>query len=97
MFISEKFEAYYETLSYEDKIEAMRVVNMLCDEHSRMMDEKHKKLLMIGEISTKLLFESLSGNNTKEITKQMRQLKEETEKTAKFMPIERYIEINFGL
>jgi hypothetical protein len=97
MIVSEKFNDYYEKLTTEDKIEAMKIVNTLCEEHERIMNIKHEKLLVIGTAANDLLFKALTGGNTDEISKKMRELKEEAEKLSKYMPIERYIEINFGL
>lgn len=97
MMVSEKFEAYYKTLSYDDKIEAMRVIHMLCEEHEKMMSRKQQQLITMGTLANKLLFAALTGGNHKEIEEQMKKLREEVEKTSKYMPIERYIELHFGL
>lgn len=98
MIVSPKFTAYYNTLSDEDKLESMRVINMLCEEHEKMMADKHAKLLAIGTIANDLLFKALTGTgNSEEISEKMKSLKEEAERTAKYMTIERYIEIHFGL
>lgn len=97
MMVSEKFNTFYESLNYEDKIKTMEIVNMLCKEHEEMMNRKQEKLITIGTIANKLLFQALTSGNTKQISEQMSRLKEEAEATSKFMPIERYIEIHFGL
>lgn len=90
MYVSTKFDAYYNKLSEEDQIEAAKAVIVLCDDHERYMarkEEEMKNLLQqVIEAAAALNLERLAS------------LKEEVEKKKEsIIPIERFIEINFGL
>ena len=89
MYISEKFDKYYAGLSDEDKIEALKSVSILCDDHERYMRRKEKEML-------ELLNQSIVAASSLDLEK-LTEFKAAVEKKKNIITIERFIEIHFGL
>ncbi len=89
MYISEKFDKYYSGLSDQDKIEALKAVSILCDDHERYMQRKETEML-------ELLKQSIAAATALDLEK-LTELKAAIEKKKNIITIERFIEIHFGL
>lgn len=101
MIISEKFTNYYNELTTEEKITTMKIVCELCDEHAELMDKKQIKLQNLLLQSNLLVMKAMKAKSHKELEKiqnSMTEIKNAVEEEKKYiMPIERYIELHFGL
>lgn len=90
MYISEKFDTYYNNLSNEDKIVASRAVLTLCDDHEKYMNSKKKQM-------QELLLQASVAAAALDLEK-LKAIKDAVEKIKNnIISIDRYIEINFGL
>ena len=90
MYISEKFDTYYNALSKEDQLKAAKAVLVICEDHERYMESKKKEmqelLLQASEAAVALDLEKFTT------------IRVAAEKIYNnIIPIERFIEINFGL
>lgn len=100
MIVSEKFTSYYESLNGDDKLKALKVVCELCDEHAELMDKKQIKLqnlLLQSNILTARALKAATISELNEIQISMDKIKKSIEEESKYLTVERYIEIHFGL
>lgn len=100
MFVSEKFTSYYNKLTTEEKLTASKIICELCDEHADLMDRKKvrlQNLLMQSNALVVKAMKSKSMTELEEINTSMVEIKKAIEKESKYLTIERYIEIHFGL
>ena len=90
MYISEKFDKFYNSLSQDDQLKAAKAVLVLCEDHERYMSKKKKEL-------QELLQQAATAAAALDLEK-FSKIRVSAERIYNnIIPIERFIEINFGL
>jgi hypothetical protein len=89
MYVSEKFDTFYAGLSKEEQLEAAKAVCVLCDDHEHYMANKEKEM-------QELLQQAIAAAAALDL-EQLAKISAELEKKKNVIPIEEFIELNFGL
>lgn len=89
MYVSKKFDAFYAGLSKEERLEADKAVCVLCDDHERYMARKEEEM-------NNLLEQAIAAAAALDLEK-LAKISAEVEKKKKIIPIEEFIDLNFGL
>jgi hypothetical protein len=89
MYVSKKFDAFYAGLSKEEQLEAAKAVCVLCEDHERYMARKEEEM-------NNLLQQAIAAAAALDLEK-LAKISAEVEKKKKVIPIEEFIDINFGL